>query len=438
MKVVVHVGPGKTGSSAIQQWLNQHNSELLQNGYYYPAHKVDENGVSSGNALSVFEYDSKGKLSFSEAKARSVLDKAAELGCHTLVLSSEAFIARYEPILNFFSSGKYIFYVRNPLECAESLYNQSVKRHYNTEAISVPRVGFDRLLRLYHSVSEKSDCELDVRLYGKTFFKGGDVVSDFLHALGLAEKFDVKKSFINKSYSFEAVEFKRIMNHFPSEVFHTELDKCLQSYSGKNRDFSLLKPEIYQKGVIEACRLLGDVSKQAGLELDPMIESITITPQKAFTAQRIDENQIYDILLYLQNTKPSLVNTIQLLALEALIPEHYLATLFKALRILPQNKASGIKRLFRGWRRGEVTASYEIRDMTEFRQLIDKLSSKSTDKGADNLRDIALYFESKKDFLEAFRFMMNARLKRPHGELINSKLREYADQIIAEKRNLFK
>ena len=74
MNVILHVGPGKTGSSAIQKWLNEHSDTLLSEGVFYPEHSLDENGVSSGNALSIFEYDSKGQLHFSESKAKFLLE----------------------------------------------------------------------------------------------------------------------------------------------------------------------------------------------------------------------------------------------------------------------------------------------------------------------------------------------------------------------------
>ncbi len=55
INIIIHIGPPKTGTSAIQKWLKDHTDDLKQCGVYYPEHLEDSNGVSSGNLLSIFE-----------------------------------------------------------------------------------------------------------------------------------------------------------------------------------------------------------------------------------------------------------------------------------------------------------------------------------------------------------------------------------------------
>lgn len=436
MNIIVHVGPGKTGSSAIQKWLNDQTDKLLAMGLYYPPHPVDENGVSSGNALSLFNYNAEGHLSFSESKANEVLAQALEQKCHTLVLSSEAFIARYEPILDFFKSCKVIFYLRNPLECAESLYNQSVKRHFNTERISAPKTGYGRLLKLKKHISEKKHSELEVRLYGKQFFIGNDVVSDFVHAIGLQDLSAINSTYINKSYSFEALEFKRALNYFPSTTFHFELDKSLQSYVGKIRHFSILKPKVYQESVVEACQYIDKMSKSVGIPMDEMVNSIARLPQKMYVEQQVNANQVKDLLIYLYEQRTWLFNAIRFIVEQALLPQPQLNMFGEAFALLSTQKINALQKTFLFKSKHSGVKPLTTKSLDDFDHLVYRLTKDNARTAADRLRDISLYFESKGDTLEAFRFMLSAKLKRTHGKIINQKLKEYSEKIMQDQRSL--
>ena len=68
MKIIIHVGPSKTGTSAIQNWLSSHQKNLLELGIYYPPHRVDINGISSGNLLQVFDRDGDESIKLSELR----------------------------------------------------------------------------------------------------------------------------------------------------------------------------------------------------------------------------------------------------------------------------------------------------------------------------------------------------------------------------------
>ncbi|OFC70111.1 hypothetical protein [Alteromonas confluentis] len=438
MKIFIHVGPGKTGSSAIQKWLNDHSDILLQRGFYYPSHGVDENGISSGNALSIFEYNSNSELCFSEDKANAILKKARTKGCHSLILSSEAFIARFEPILNAFSSCEFIYYIRNPLECAESLYNQSVKRHFNTEPISEPKIGYKRLIKLKNAVSKKAGCSINVRLYGKQFFKGGDIVSDFLDAISIKEKFDSESAYVNKSYSFEAVEFKRALNFFPAQKLHAELDRCLQSYEGRIRKFSFINPASYQKAIMDASEALKGISRELDLPLNEMAESLSQATQREFKEQKIKAIQVCEVLIYLHEKNSKLFQTVRFLVENRLLPKHIIDVFDEGFSLcFSQLSAKGkTKGFFRFRNQGIKSLNHQ--DFAIFYTFADNISTNSGKKEAENFRDLAIYSESKGEIFEALRFIQIAKLKRPHGKIINQKLRELSDKIFMNRRNVFK
>ena len=61
-EIYIHVGPPKTGTSAVQKWLSSNQSFLKKQGVFYPSHSVDANGVSSGNVKSVYDIDENKQL----------------------------------------------------------------------------------------------------------------------------------------------------------------------------------------------------------------------------------------------------------------------------------------------------------------------------------------------------------------------------------------
>ena len=438
MNVVLHVGPGKTGSSAIQKWMNEHANRLLAQGYFYPQHLLDENGISSGNALSVYEYERSGALRFNEEKARRLLSECKRNFCHTLILSSEAFIARYEPLLEFFKSVKVVFYLRNPLDCAESLYNQSVKRHFNTEIIRPPRIGYERLIQLNKHIQQMPESTLEVRLYGKEFFSGGDIISDFLEAIKLKPTPEAVSSVVNHSYSFEALEFKRALNFFPSVEFHRQLDKCLQAYQAGSRNFSLLSPAMYKRSVEMACECMSTLEKVIGISLDKMSNAIAGQTQKEPMVQELQTQQITALLNYIAEQQPMLLQDIRFIVEKALLPMPINSLFAEALSAfeLSELKVRQPLSLFKMKR--PKSHHLEITPMEDFNALVSKLSVGNNDKIAERLREIALYFASKGDYLEAFRFMQSAKLKRTHGKIINQKLKDYSERIMNECRSFRK
>lgn len=73
-KLIVHIGPGKTGTTSIQDSLTRNEQHLLQQGVLYPSF-LGPRGVCSANTLA----SATGKLA----------NVAEESRAHTLVISSE-------------------------------------------------------------------------------------------------------------------------------------------------------------------------------------------------------------------------------------------------------------------------------------------------------------------------------------------------------------
>lgn len=129
----LHIGCGKTGSSALQVWLNNEADALARQGVDYPlfgARKLDSYAITSGNGVKLMEAVSTGALaSFMAELAKSRLTR--------ILLSSETFQAFTDETLEEIKRTAaqnglrvvIIAYVRDVYDIVYSSYLQGIKRH---------------------------------------------------------------------------------------------------------------------------------------------------------------------------------------------------------------------------------------------------------------------------------------------------------------------
>lgn len=245
MRILIHIGPPKSGTSAIQKWLVTNHKYLLENGVYYPVHDCDNNGISSGNVLALYNRLENNKLVFSEEKYEQLCRHCTALGCDSLLLSSEFFFQRILELNTYFPSAEFIAYLRFPIEVAESSYNQGVKRHNETRKFGLPAVPQSPQLGiLRRAISALSINRFILRPYHKQCFSNNNIVADFLTAIGCNLTSAILESlptaYVNKSYTLECLEFKRWMNQLPLGSLAHRLDSFLQSYTDGMMDYSLV------------------------------------------------------------------------------------------------------------------------------------------------------------------------------------------------------
>ncbi|MEW9799427.1 hypothetical protein [Alteromonas sp. CYL-A6] len=309
INVYIHVGPPKTGTSAIQNWLQANNQVLLEHGIYYPAHAMDENGVSSGNLLALFDRDDDKNLTFNVSKATSVLKDAQARGASALLLSSEFFFKRLTPVLDFFPGARVIAYLRDPLEVIESGYNQGVKRHYQTKKLKVAKAPRTPTLDLLaEQVRQFGADSFILRPYDFSLFHGGDLVSDFLSVFSLAKLHESQSPIINSSYVFEAMEFKRWFNHIQHQPLHRALDRFLQGYTAGTAKYSLLSAK--KRTALRAFfnkRLKTFVDEFAVPEGEQFIEALNSKAPKPYKKQEIRESEFEALLLEFLDASESVV-----------------------------------------------------------------------------------------------------------------------------------
>lgn len=251
MKFIIHVGPPKTGTSAIQHWCNKNSERLIDKKVFYPSHTLDANGVSSGNLLSLYDRDeSSGELVYSSNKLNTLIEHAKAVDASVILLSSEFFFKRIFELAEKIPSAVFLAYIRFELEVLESNYNQSVKRHGKKEAFVLPREPKSQTIKhLTRYVQNINKSRFIFRPYSTQLSRGGNLVSDFLSQVcNLSPVGDTEQDErINTRYSLEGVEFKRWFNKFSLGELQNNLDLFLQKEANQSEPYSLISREDFQQ-----------------------------------------------------------------------------------------------------------------------------------------------------------------------------------------------
>ncbi|WP_100655912.1 hypothetical protein [Alteromonas flava] len=240
-EVIIHVGPPKTGTSAIQKWLNENRDSLARSGIYYPPHSTDTNGVSSGNFLSVLSPCKENNYyRLDPDKFQSLLDELKLMPNQTLLLSSEMFHNHLLDFFQFLPNAKYVFYIRHPIDLIESSYHQEVKRHRRTTNFRMPEVlRFNRLCGFINVCAELK-IKPTLRFYDVGLLTGVDLITDFVDMLELTEQPTSTSQKVNSRFGFGELELMRECNSFLSDHLLSKLDLWLQQQSQSKPSFTLV------------------------------------------------------------------------------------------------------------------------------------------------------------------------------------------------------
>jgi hypothetical protein len=238
MKLILHIGTHKTGTTALQQFLYANRQSLANLGLHYatPGHGLQEASVIA-NALNVGQVRNVRKfLAAHVAHAR-------RSGAHTILVSSENFYAmsvlaamqRRQVCHDTLESDRALIeslkalvpddvlatqivcYFRRPDRYAESLYSQHVKRGIMFDGtfqellpIIEPALRYHKHMQAWSTAFGKGNCT--VRQYESV---KGDIVSDFVRNvidIDDVDQFAQAQSLANERLSRDALEFKRLRN----------------------------------------------------------------------------------------------------------------------------------------------------------------------------------------------------------------------------------
>jgi hypothetical protein len=443
VNILIHIGPPKTGTSAIQFCLQNDRKRLAEAGIFYPEHTTDINGISSGNLNSIFDVVGDDRV-LNEAKITQLLQLCNRSNFHTLLLSSEFFFERLADIFELLPSSRFIAYVRNPLDSFESLYNQSVKRHHHTKPIKnsakLPRFY---LVKLDKFIEQFSSERFILRSYSSKAFTGGNIIDDFYSILGVTPPDNIINK-INPSYSFEALEFKRWLNQFCSSQIALKADKLLQAYSSDKQRFTLLDAVTFERYKLQAYEYINDLCGKYDVFMSTaLLDDIHTYTSKPYFEQKLSLDEFKVVADYLHKCDAQLYRSIcyslylvsyrrcfrsefgQYVISTYTLSEVANKTMLKSVIINFMNKLVGHR-----VKEHNILTTISSDDLVRLRA---KLHITDSISDADLLRELAVLAEKNDDIGLAYRLMSRALVLRPNGPLIKSKLKYYEQRIENEK-----
>jgi len=270
MKVTLHIGQSKTGTSAIQTFLTLNREALLRQRVIYPSVSVWGMPIDMGSHNAVADAIA-GKDTYPYVSAQKYKDTffgdAQRLGVNHMILSGEHFFGGEPRVWNVSNEDEYftayrekvkrvsdwlaghettvLIYLRPHLDWFSSAISQTIRiaglapnLNANLDDLGFfnllkPLLRYDDLLRTWRDILNPA--ELRIIPYRRDNLIGGSSISDFLHQTGIDEKslsHGTTKLEVNTSLSRDYLEVKRILNARQlSRIEVRTAAKCLEVLS---------------------------------------------------------------------------------------------------------------------------------------------------------------------------------------------------------------
>jgi len=221
-RLYLHVGMDKTGTSAIQKFVYDNRSKLLDDGdIYYPATGLWGDYSHHPFAFSIFN-----QHGYSEKKLLKLTKKLVKEveGRNNVLISSEClfkaplkenFRIFRDNIFSCFDDVRVIVYVRRQDHWVESRHKHSILSGSELPLEMLQRPFFCNYKQFIDHWSDLVGEEsVVVRAYEKQQFVGGSIFSDFLSIFGieLSERYKIPIKNINYSLANDENKFKRLCN----------------------------------------------------------------------------------------------------------------------------------------------------------------------------------------------------------------------------------
>ena len=197
LKIVLHIGGAKCGSSAIQAYLARNAPALAARGLGVPGTALDFETHVTGEQIWFFEDTASSRDYSGLAGKIEILCKAARLrGLSTLVISAEN-VCNHPELAEVFASAltsedvRVVFYVRRQDDFLISSWQQwNLKRFASVGDFLAARVGKDaRWLTMISPWADAlGDDRVAVRPFIRAQLRNGDVIDDFFNQIGISQE----------------------------------------------------------------------------------------------------------------------------------------------------------------------------------------------------------------------------------------------------------
>jgi hypothetical protein len=237
MRLYLHIGVEKTGTSSIQQFLRINRDALKGAGVLFPRTPGLENHMALAAAAQndqkrddlriLYNLDSTPKIrDFRKHLTDQLIAEAHQSACEAMVLSGEHCSSRLttraevDLLLRMLSvltnDIRIVVYLRRQDQFLCSTYSTDVKSGF-TGPMSFPsaelreqRYNYDLLLKRWSAATDKSN--IICRIYDRETLQQGDVVADFAEIIGIEAAAYRRPERVNESLDVEALEFLRLFN----------------------------------------------------------------------------------------------------------------------------------------------------------------------------------------------------------------------------------
>jgi hypothetical protein len=272
MKLILHIGTQKTGTTALQQFLYANREPLAACGFHYatPPHGLREANFV-GNALNV------GKCRVVNTFLTKHMELAHRRGADTILVSAENFYAMsvldamqrrevcanaverdralIETLQSLMPEGiattQIVCYFRRPDRYAESLYSQHVKRGIIFAGtfdeflpIIKPALFYNKYMRAWSDVFGRKNCI--VRLYEPA---RADIVSDFVRNAVCIENIGQladSQNRGNERVGRDLLEFKRLKNR-TARANERDIERTILRLVDEKMELRKVEPDYYQE-----------------------------------------------------------------------------------------------------------------------------------------------------------------------------------------------
>ncbi|MEL0630483.1 hypothetical protein [Psychromonas aquatilis] len=323
-RVVVHAGPGKTGTSAIQAWLIGHVDFLSNNGIFFPKYKLSKENISSGNRDAILTSQEGGRWEVDVQKVNDLLASFERSKCSVLLLSSEFFFLHIVAIHKLIPHAEFVAYIRNPVELLESNYNQSIKRNAQTQKFSAPAQFDSYLWKALPNIFKVIDSsQVYLRPYHKDLMVGGSIISDLLSVLNLECEIEDRR--VNRSFTFGALELKRLLNNFDLAKLDSRLDAILQGCDIGIFEYSLMESDQFAALNHESCSKMELFIKEyEQANLVPLLKIFKANSAKPYLKQEASFDTLKEISEYIKKIDKDFYHQLRnlLLALPNLVVDN--------------------------------------------------------------------------------------------------------------------
>lgn len=398
LKLILHIGTEKTGTSSIQQFLDNNRENLKNNNIHFlkcagntnnrklPAAILDVSDALNDDFYKLHKIESESAVNAFQKKFFAEFKSEIEgLGedIHTVIISSEHFHSRvnsshltsklYKLLHEYFDDITILCYVREQSQVCESWYSTALKNgHSSNFSDFVKDCRVDNKYYNYFDILEKwADSfgfeAINARLFDKSYFFQNNLLDDLISVLDIELIDKLDKDIVRENESINEM----------GQLFAKSLNKALKNPHSSDlnaaRKLTAAKQKLYNvfsgKGVL--------VTKDDYLRIkNEFMNSNLALFNKYF------------------NSSKSLFN------------ERDVSLLSK-----------------------KYTSDDEMDCITDIILSVMNFSISFKDEDAEKLRDLALFFGAQKKYDDAYYLMSLAHEIRPNGPLIKSKLSHYKEAL---------